>query len=78
MARAEVVTTINTEDAKALFDLATGSMDFGSGFLDHEEVEILRRVAVKLGLDPMDGTPSNFRSQYPHEFVAAQGAALDA
>lgn len=64
--------TLAPEDAKALFDIAVGSMDFGSGFLDNEEVDILRAFAVKLGLDPMEATPSNFRKTYPHAFRAEE------
>ena len=62
--------TLATEDAKALFDMVLGSMDFGSGFLDNKEVDILRAFAVKIGLDPMEATPSNFRKSYAHEFRA--------
>ena len=64
--------TLATEDAKALFDIAVGSMDFGSGFLDNEEVDILRAFAVKIGLDPMEATPSNFRKSYAHPFRARE------
>lgn len=60
---------IEVEELKATFDIAVHSMDFGSGFLDNEEVEHLRKVAEILGLDPMDATPRNFRKQYPHAFT---------
>ena len=59
---------IDKADLQALFDVATGSMDFGSGFLDDEEVQMLRRVAVTLGVNPMAGTPYGFRSKYRHDF----------
>lgn len=49
---------------RALFDIAVSSMDFGSGFLDDEEVSHLRAVAVILGVDPMRGTPDNFKCKY--------------
>jgi len=55
-----------TEDLRALFDIATCSMDFSSGFLDTEEVNTLRRIAVLIGVDPMDATPYAFAAQYPH------------
>src|SRR5687768_18448015 len=61
-------TTLPTEDLKALFDIATNSLNFGSGFLDKGEVDLLRRIAVTLGADPMEGTPSCDAKHYPHAF----------
>lgn len=49
-----------------VFDTAVGSMDFGSGFLGDDEVYALRDVAVLLGVDPMDATPSNYAKRMPH------------
>lgn len=49
---------------RALFDVAVSSMNFGSGFLDDEEVACLREVAVILGVDPDVATPQNFRCKY--------------
>lgn len=49
---------------RVLFDTAVGSMDFGSGFLDDEEVAALREVAGMLGADPMVATPGKFRCGY--------------
>lgn len=64
------VIQVPTEDLKALFDIAVGSMDYGSGFLDTEEVEVLRRVAVAIGVDPMEATPDGmFAGQYPHAYA---------
>jgi hypothetical protein len=51
-------------DLQALLDLATGSMDFGSGFWDEEQVEIARKTAALLDIDMMLVTPSNFTYQY--------------
>lgn len=62
------VTQVPTEDLKALFDIAVGSLNFGSGFLDSDEVEVLRRIAVLIGVDPMVGTPKEFAKQYPHTY----------
>lgn len=62
-------TVIETEDLKAIFDLAVGSMNFGSGFLDGDEVAMLRRIAVVIGVDPWVATPRDFKHQFPHEFV---------
>lgn len=69
------VTDIPTEDLRALFDIAVGSLNFTSGFLDSEETEVLRRVAVAIGVDPMVGTPSEFATQYPHAFRAREDVA---
>jgi hypothetical protein len=51
-------------DLRALLDIASGSMDATSGFLNNEEVEILRANAVVLGIDPITVTPKNFVCQY--------------
>jgi hypothetical protein len=59
-------TTIPTDRLRALFDIAAGSMNFTSGFLDTAEVETLRAVALTLGVDPAAATPNEFVSQYPH------------
>lgn len=56
------------EDVQMLFDLMVHSMDFGSGFLDDDEVEALRRVAEQLGVEKDVATPSEFKHKYPHEF----------
>jgi hypothetical protein len=55
---------LSDDDIRILFDTAVGSMDFSSGFLDNEEVEVLRKVAVYLGRDPKEATPSNFLETY--------------
>lgn len=53
-----------------VFDTAVHSMDFGSGFLDDEEVLALREVAVILGVDPIVATPDNFKCKYlGHELL---------
>lgn len=59
--------TLDREQLQIVFDVAVGSLDFGSGFLDDEEVAGLRAVAVVLGVDPMDATPSNFMCKYGAE-----------
>lgn len=53
------------EDVRALLHMIATSMDFGSGFLDTEEVVVLRRVAHLVGMDPAAVTPRNM----PHAFV---------
>jgi hypothetical protein len=52
------------------FDTAVGSMDFGSGFLDNEEVDALRAYAVLLGVDVAEATPEDFKKQYGLETAA--------
>ena len=56
--------SLSDDDIRILFDAAINSLDFGSGFLDNEEVEALRRVAVYLGVDPVEATPRNFIATY--------------
>lgn len=56
--------TIRKGDLRAVLDVATMSMDFGSGFLDNEQVEALRKLAAIIGLDPIIATPFNFVCQY--------------
>lgn len=60
--------TIPVDTARILFDALSTSMDFGSGFLDTEEVEALRALAVAIGVDPTKGTPEEFAAGYPHAF----------
>jgi len=61
--------TVNREQLKALFDVAVGSLDFGSGFWDIDATEAARGIAEALGIDPMEATPSEFNKRYPHAFV---------
>lgn len=56
--------TIRRGDLRAIVDLATMSLDFGSGMLDNEQVEILRKLAGILGIDPTIVTPFNFVCVY--------------
>lgn len=60
--------TIPKLTAQILFDSLAGSMDFGSGMLDTEEVEALRGLALAIGVDPVKGTPSEFAGKFPHVF----------
>lgn len=55
---------VTPDDVKALLDIATQSLDFSSGFLDDEEVALLRRVAEAVGVDPMAVTPENFKRRF--------------
>jgi hypothetical protein len=63
-------TTIDREVLKIVFDVAVNSLDFGSGFLDDEEVTALRSVAVVLGVDPMTATPDMFKCKYENRHLA--------
>jgi len=56
--------SVDKRDLQIVFDTAVHSMDFGSGFLDDEEVTALRAVAVLLGVDPLVATPDNFRCKH--------------
>lgn len=70
---------ISEDDIREMFDIICCSMDFGSGFLDTPQVDLLRKVAVELGVDPMEATPSNQAENYPHQFnLAAYYSALRA
>lgn len=65
------VCVIAEEDLKTIFDLAVNSLDFGSGFWDQPEVDVARRLAEALGLDPFEtATPREMKANYPHAFVA--------
>ena len=55
---------IPDETLRAVFDIAVESMDFGSGYLDDDEVNHLRAYAVAIGVDPWDATPSNHRVRF--------------
>lgn len=65
------MTEIADEVLRALFDVAVSSMDFGSGFLDDEEVAQLRQAAKVLGVDPMEATPQNFWCKYRGHHAAS-------
>lgn len=67
--------TVRRGDLRALLDVGTMSMDFGSGFLDNEQVEALRKIAVVLDVEPLAVTPANFVCQYTgeHEWTVQTG-----
>ncbi len=60
--------TVAFADLQMVFDTATNSMDFGSGFLDDEEIEALRRIAIVLGVDPIVAEPESYQAKRPHRF----------
>lgn len=51
-------------DLLALLDVATQSMDFTSGFLTEEQVQIMRQAAGWLGIDPAVVTPGKMICKY--------------
>lgn len=67
---------ISEDDIREMFDIICCSMDFGSGFLDTPQVDLLRRVAVELGVDPMEATPGNQAENYPHPFEEYLGKSI--
>lgn len=67
---------VDEEKLKTLFDIAVGSMDFSSGFLDHAEVSILREFAEILGINPNVGTPTNFQASFAHDFAEPKEKSL--
>lgn len=69
MSEPEEMVTLPREALRALFDLAVNSMNFGSGFWETADTDTARAVAVVLGLDPMEATPSNHRANYEHTHV---------
>jgi len=60
---------ITPDELKHLFDMAVGTMDFGSGFYNHEDVVFLRHVATLIGVDVKEATPDNFRASFAHDVV---------
>lgn len=56
--------TIDRVVLQCVLDFACKADSACSGYADDEEVDALRSVAVALGLDPMEVTPSNFRCKY--------------
>lgn len=60
---------IDPDLLKNLFDLAVNSLNFGSGFWDHDDTIAARNVARLLGIDPMVGTPHKHKPNFLHPFV---------
>lgn len=67
MADKEMITLPRDTVAK-MFDIICESMDWGSGFLDTDEVITIREVAVMLGADVMEATPASQRAYFVHTF----------
>lgn len=58
-----------TEAVQILYDIAHSSMDWGSGFLDNEEMETVIRLAVLMGWQVPD-LPYSTNMDSPMETVA--------
>ncbi len=58
-----------TEAVQILYDIAHSSMDWGSGFLDNEEMETVIRLAVLMGWQVPD-LPYSTSAHSPMESVA--------
>ncbi len=59
---------ISFEDLRHLFDLAVDTPLVCSGNFDTDDVDVLRRIAAHIGVDPEGITPDEFITQYPHRF----------
>jgi len=60
---------IEIEDLKALLDIMTHTMDFGSGFLDTNEITLLRKLAIEIGMNPMEVTPQDAAVRIAHVYT---------
>lgn len=69
--------TFTEDDARRLFDLALGMDAACSGYMDSEDVALMRRMAEALGVDPAVATPGEFASQYPHAYLEPPGYIKD-
>jgi hypothetical protein len=65
---AEQEITLTFEEAQRLFDMAIQMDTMCSGYMETDDVELMRALAVRLGVDPTEATPSQFAGQYPHQY----------
>jgi hypothetical protein len=61
---------LTLEDLRHLFDLAVDSPTVCSGSFETIDVELLRKIATVIGIEPNTITPSEFLNQYRHDFVS--------
>lgn len=59
-------TAADDEDVRRIFDLLASMDGACSGYMDDEDVQAVRRVAVAIGADPRDATPSDHLAHYGH------------
>lgn len=57
--------TVRRAALACLFDLAVGSLNFGSGFWDHADTLAGREIAEALGVCPRVATPSSQSANFP-------------
>lgn len=55
---------VSRDVLQALLDIVVGGMDYGSGFLDDEQVEALRAAAEAAGVPVQNVTPRNHLCKY--------------
>lgn len=60
--------TLCLEDLRHLFDLATDSPLVCSGSFENIDVDLLRKIAVLINVNPESITPDEFIRDYPHTF----------
>lgn len=60
--------SVPLDDVRRLFDLAVDSPLMCSGSFETDDVRLLRRLAIQIGVDPESGTPDEFLRDYPHVF----------
>ena len=69
--------TVTAADLRTLLDIAVNSLGFGSRFWDSEETDSARRIAIALGVNPMEATPNDLARHYPHDYQAgARGSCV--
>ncbi len=66
------VISISKEDAQCIFDLALSMDGACSGYMETDDVKAMRRLAIALGIDPIEATPEEFVSQFPHKWKPGQ------
>lgn len=57
--------TVRRAALAALFDLAVGSLDFGSSFWDTADTIVAREIAETLGVCVTNATPSDHMNEFP-------------
>lgn len=70
--------TVRKATLLTLFDVAVGSLDFGSDFWSEDETLVAREIAENLGICPQVATPKSHRMKYPicdHLRAAAEAAS---
>jgi hypothetical protein len=59
---------IEVGDLRHLFDLAVDSPTVCSGSFENDDVDLLRKIAVLINVDPEGITPEDFITNYPHTY----------